>query len=385
MEERQNLLKKNNIIIRNTLKNNIFILLVITMIIHSTCAKLGDKDAELAQEMVIRDNLTLHPDGGLSPTLQYMTYESEFMKNFRMYWHGIYSEEDTKENSGSTEDYENLKVWKVHDIIHEDEEKNKYLKEFAQQLINMFPSEYGVYSIESVKDDSFIQFLREHKDKSYSLNLLAALFLLAEGVDVPIEIVDEKGNTENKIIILEKKGIENEFFVNLSLTIEEGNEKNEKSAYHKKTEEIIDFFKRLVDPADTLEVPEEFLMPTAYEEFLKGNFLCNPKFLIQSYIFEYIDSVEMYEEFVKSVYDILNEYKPTNCGNPTTNADKHTLAVFNQLFVDSNKEASVRTSSYIWVLLKSTKLAIEMYNKRRNFTDFCKFKRAKDECKNTPL
>ncbi|KAI5169374.1 hypothetical protein NEIRO02_2662, partial [Nematocida sp. AWRm79] len=206
MEERQNLDKKNNIIIRNTSKNTIFILLVITMIIHSTCARLTGAGARLAQGMIIGDNLVLQPDEGLSPTLQYMTYESEFMKNFRMYWHGIYAEGGRKKNSGSTEDYENLKVWKIHDIIHEDEEKNKYLKEFAQQLINMFPSEHGVYSIESVKDDSFIQFLREHKDKSYSLNLLAALFLLAEGVDVPIEIVDEKGNTENKIIILEKKG-----------------------------------------------------------------------------------------------------------------------------------------------------------------------------------
>ncbi|OAG33428.1 hypothetical protein NEIG_00983, partial [Nematocida sp. ERTm5] len=362
MEERQNLLKKNNIIIRNTLKNTILILLAITMIIHSVCAKLGDKDAELAQGIVIGNNLILQPDGGLSPTLQYMTYESEFMKNFRMYWHGIYSEEDTKENSGSTEDYENFKVWKIHDIIHEDEEKNKYLKEFAQQLINMFPSENGVYSIESEKSDSFTRFLREHKGKSYSLNLLAALFLLAEGVDVPIEIVDEKGSIGNKIIILEKKEINNGFFVNLSLTIEEG-----KSAYHKKAEEIINFFKRLVDPADPLEVPEEFLMPTMYEEFLKGNFLCNPKFLIQSYIFEYIDSVEMYKKFVIAVYDILNEHKPTNCDSPTTNADKHTLAVFNRLFVDSKR------------------LAIEMRDKTRNFPDFCKFKRVKDESKNTPF
>ncbi|KAI5165407.1 hypothetical protein NEIRO03_0398 [Nematocida sp. AWRm78] len=380
MEEKQNLLKKNNIIIRNTLKNTILILLVIKMIIHGVCAKLGGKDTELAQEMVIGDNLVLHPDGGLSPTLQYMASESEFMKNFRMYWHGIYAEEGRKKNSRSTKDYENFKVWKIHDIIHEDEKKNKYLKEFAQQLINMFPSENGVYSIESVKDDSFIRFLRMYKDKSYTLNLLAALFLLAEGVDIPIEIVDQKGNTGNKIIILEKKEINNGFFVNLSLTIEEG-----KSAYHKKTEEIINFFKHLVDPAGALEVPEEFLMPTTYEEFLKGNFLCNPKFLIQSYIFEYIDSVEMHDEFVIAVYGILNEHKPTNCDSPTTNADEHTLAVFNQLFVDSNKEASVGTFSYILVRLKSTKLAIEMYNKRRNFTDFCKFKRAKDECKNTPF
>ncbi|EIJ87096.1 hypothetical protein NEQG_02711, partial [Nematocida parisii ERTm3] len=48
-------------------------------------------------------------------------------------------------------------------------------------------------------------------------------------------------------------------------------------------------------------------MPTAYEEFLKGNFLCNPKFLIQSYFFEYIDSVEMYEEFVRAVYELITE------------------------------------------------------------------------------
>ncbi|KAI5167694.1 hypothetical protein NEIRO02_2179 [Nematocida sp. AWRm79] len=383
MEEKRNLHKKNNTIIRNTLKNNIFILLVITTVMYSVCARISDKGASLLIDKIkIENNIILHPDGRLSPTIQYMACESGFMENFRMYWHGIYSEEAGIENIYvSTEDSKNLIVWKVHDIIHKDHKKNRYLSMFAQQLINLFPSENGVYSIESNNLDSFTQFLRKHKDKRDSLNLLAVLFLLAEGIYVPIEIEYVKGSYKSKRIILKNyRGHENAFYINLSLNIIDESENNgekinpwtSEGLYYHKAESIIEFFKGLIiKSSHDINIPEEFSMPTTYEEFLTGNFLCSPGFLIQSYIFEYIDSVEMYEKFVIAVYEMLNIYKITNYDAPISNYNRRIMELLNRLFAISN------------VLDLDAQLA--MRDKRRNFPDFCKFKSVKDECKNTPF
>ncbi|KAI5146487.1 hypothetical protein NEPAR04_2623, partial [Nematocida parisii] len=191
-------------------------------------------------------------------------------------------------------------------------ESSEYMQAFTQQLINMFPSEDRYLSIESESPDSFTRFLRRHEDKSDSLNLLASLFLLSEGINISIEIVEDKVN-KNKILILKKKKVERPeeedrnssseydelekrktsrregFHINLHMNIKKKNKegKNVERTPQKKTEEIVSFFKSLatINSSYCLKVPEEFSMPTTYEEFLKGNFLCNPKFLIQSYFF----------------------------------------------------------------------------------------------------
>ncbi|KAI5167066.1 hypothetical protein NEIRO03_1775 [Nematocida sp. AWRm78] len=129
------------------------------------------------------------------------------------------------------------------------------------------------------------------------------------------------------------------FHVNLSMNIK-GNEEEDNTAepiYQKKTEEIVDFFKSIVniDPSYCLKVPEEFSIPTMYEEFVTGSFLHNPKFLIQSYFFEYIDSVEMYEGFVRAVYTLLNEQIPNKDGggNSIAGTEKYVKAIFDCLFI----------------------------------------------------
>ncbi|KAI5125853.1 hypothetical protein NEPAR04_1717 [Nematocida parisii] len=380
MKERQNILKKNNIIIRNRLKNTIIILLVIKTVIYSVCAKLSEKDAELAETMEIRNWFLLRPTGGLSPTLQHMVHKNRFMENFRMYWHGIYREKS--KDSGSRRNHNDLMAWKVYSIIDEDKEKNKYLNVFGDKLINMFPSVHGAYSIDSPSTGTFTWFLRMNTGNSDGLNLLASLFLLSEGVNIPIEIISDKEHARNKIIILKKKGVENEFFVNLSLIINS----SAIPVYCNTVEGILAFFKRLSDPEDTLKVPEEFSMPSTYEEFLTGKFLYNPKFLIQSYVFEYIDDANTYNMFATAVHDILNEYIPTNCDNPITDADRHALVVFNQLFMGGNREyiKSLRSFNEVFETTIGQQL-LEIEYTECNLMDFSKFKRVSDALKNTPF
>ncbi|KAI5187159.1 hypothetical protein NEIRO03_2470 [Nematocida sp. AWRm78] len=347
MKERDNRLKKNNIlIIRNTLKNNILIILILLLMIHSICARLETCDSWSIQEMELGDKdntLVIHPEGGLSPFYQCIMERSGYIKNLRGYLHSIDGDGNQVGGYGSA--------------IRKD--SSEYMQAFTQQLINMFPSEDRYLSIESEKSDSFTRFLKEYKDKSDSLYVFASLFLLSEGINIPIRIVVDEENDKNKILVLKKKELEElekeedsnsepkakkikmeeGFHVNLSMNMMGREEENNTigPVYQNKTEEIVNFFKSLATTniSYCLKVPEEFSIPTAYDELLTGNFLCNPKFLIQSYIFEYIDSVEMYKKFVRAVYELITEQISNNDDNvnPSVETGNKAQEVFGSLFI----------------------------------------------------
>ncbi|OAG32330.1 hypothetical protein NEIG_02620 [Nematocida sp. ERTm5] len=337
-------------------KNNILITLILSLMIHSICARLETCDSWSIQKMKLGDKdspVVIHPEGGLSPFYQCIMERSGYIKNLRGYLYAINGDGNQVGGYGST--------------IRKD--SSEYMQAFTQQLINMFPSEDRYLSIESEKSDSFTRFLKEYKGKSDGLYVLASLFLLSEGINIPIRIVKSKENNKNKILVLKKKKVEEPeeedsngepkakrkkmeegFHINLSMIIKDNEEENNTAepVYQKKTEEIVNFFKNLVntDPSYHLDVPEEFLMPTTHEEFLTGNFLCNPKFLIQSYIFEYINSVKIYKEFVRAVYDLLNEQISNNDDNvnPSMVPGNKAQEVFDSLFI---RQDSAELSSKI--------------------------------------
>ncbi|EIJ89807.1 uncharacterized protein NEPG_00655 [Nematocida parisii ERTm1] len=197
MKERDNILKKNKnmCIERKTLnKNNILIILLLT--IHSLYAKIETRDASTIQKMELGDKdslVAIHPQGGLSPFYQCIMERSGYIKNLRGYLHAIDGSGNQVGGYGST-------------IL---KESSEYMQAFTQQLINMFPSEDRYLSIESESPDSFTRFLRRHEDRSDSLYILASLFLLSEGINIPIRIVESKVN-KNKILILKKKKVEDQ-------------------------------------------------------------------------------------------------------------------------------------------------------------------------------
>ncbi|KAI5168739.1 hypothetical protein NEIRO03_2617, partial [Nematocida sp. AWRm78] len=341
MEERYTTFRENKHMIRSILKHKSIMILL--MAICSIRAVI-ELDAAYSMQTHLENGMAMHPEGGLSPLCQYAMRKNMFIQNLRRYLFTIDSYNIKDEKFGST----------IYDDID-----NNYLQVFTQQLINMFPSEDRYLSIESNNPDSFTRFLREYMDTLDSLYVLASLFLLSEGINIPIEIVVDEENNKNKILVLKKKEVEElekeedsnsepeekginmkeGFHVNLSMNIKEKEEGDNTAepVYQKKTEEIVNFFKSLVntDSSYRLEVPEEFLMPTTHEEFLTGNFLCNPKFLIQSYFFEYIDSVEMYKKFVRAVYELITEKisDEKKSGNPSMDTEKNAQEVFNTLFI----------------------------------------------------
>ncbi|KAI5144828.1 hypothetical protein NEPAR04_2246 [Nematocida parisii] len=310
-----------------TVRNRLNITIILLLYIHSIYTQITLKQAEYIQRLKLDNNLVVNSLGSLSPFYQYTIGKSEYLKK------------------KLPEDFYNIKnnkiirevdIHSVHEGIH-----NKYTSSIYIQLIrNMYPSEHGYLSIESDSFDSLSCFLSEYKNTKGIMYVLASLFLLAERVNIPIEVVkDLKGVKNNSWIILKKKGKENEFHVNLSMLV--WNKVDRVSTvliYQKRTEYIINFFKKLIKLNKSSEVPEESL---------SSNLLNNPRFLIQTYLFEYIDSIDMYQEFVKCVYNLLIEQLPNKNDTPLTETEKHIKTVFDGLFIDANLNESIKNREYI--------------------------------------
>ncbi|KAH9387372.1 uncharacterized protein NEMAJ01_2268 [Nematocida major] len=156
----------------------------------------------------------------------------------------------------------------------------RYSVKFHRALLQMFGlrkssgPEYDCVTVECARPGSFIQLLQEGcKTQKEAHYVLAALLLLSEGVDVPIELA------EDRVTIRKRKGI-NVVLVNAHVGGEAlGIRKGQLS----ETWQVINFFKRYRDTHK---------MPSTYEEFEKGDFLESPQLLILTYIGEYVKNAE---------------------------------------------------------------------------------------------
>ncbi|OAG32929.1 hypothetical protein NEIG_02231 [Nematocida sp. ERTm5] len=361
-------INNNQNILRNTIKWSITAVILLIMYTYNVYGWMNTLNIKSIHKLKIKNNLSIHPYGGLAPMRGKILSKSGYMKNYRMYNPGMWIDWNLKEYGKSyNKTYKyiiNQKNSKPYDIINEDIKKNEYLKELTQQMINMFPSENEYFSINSKNPNSFTEFLRNHNGKYNDLYILASLFLIAEGINIPIEIIEDTKNN-NKILIIKKNKKEenkkkeeenkikeknNGYYVYLSMIkkIRVRGEKNKKLIYQKKTESVINFFKRLISTDRSyLEVPEEFSIPTMHEEFLTGGFLNNPRFLIQSYIFEYIDSVKMYKKFIKIVYNLINEQLPDEDKTLYSEDEKRVVEVFNNLFINDELCENEKYTEYI--------------------------------------
>ncbi|KAI5167548.1 hypothetical protein NEIRO02_2056, partial [Nematocida sp. AWRm79] len=195
----------------------------------------------------------------------------------------------------------------------------------------------GTISIEPHKNNSFTRFLRKHRSKPDTIYLLAALILLSEGVDVPIGIdMSIKGSER---IFLKT---ENFVFIDLPLWLESiVADKSKKKIYQKETEEIVLFFKKLCREPFLSEVKKR-KEPDNQGEFYIGEFLDSAKFLIQSYIFEYIDNIEQYRTFIAAVRVFLIDLELYP--GITEEQKEHINNTINRCFIENNPDNSIKNT-----------------------------------------
>ncbi|KAH9385349.1 uncharacterized protein NEMAJ01_0245 [Nematocida major] len=256
-------------------------------------------------EEVGGEGIYIHPKGPLNMLRGYMYAELGYMHNKRFFSPEI----ETKYSLAFSENRYVYSRNASHDKAYiPDEaaighafESAEYVQQYHSTLIKMFPSTNGgSLSIVAGRNDTFFNALESFKPKEANY-LLAALLLLSEGVDVPIE------ETQHSIILFKTKKSMQQYAQkdakpNIAdcAVFEIDSEKNS-SVSTKGTAQIVKFFKKYTG-RDKL--------PDAEEEFKTGGFLNSPQFLIQAYLFEYVKSAEQVTKIARCAHTILRNLSP---------------------------------------------------------------------------
>ncbi|KAI5125982.1 hypothetical protein NEPAR08_0318 [Nematocida parisii] len=301
------------------MKNNMIIKLL--LMIYTVCARLDLYDIKTLGERVViqKDNLLIHPDGPLSPLRGYIMHRSGYMYNKRFYSPEIDTEYQLKKTDKATESSKSIYTYTrtpVNDIayknIYTDAVTNNYLIRFHTQLINMFPSTDKSLSITAGRPDALYSFLIKDEVQPQCMYILAAFFLLSEQVDIPI-LTGKKKEKERRLVLKSVDG--KDTYINQSLVLCEDEKElpTEQENYHTEAVGVINFLKDYAEiRIKQLEKKRGYIEPSTYEQFMTGRFLNTPKFLVQSYIYEFIDTPNRYIEFVEAVYTILTDQIENN-------------------------------------------------------------------------
>ncbi|KAH9387470.1 uncharacterized protein NEMAJ01_2366 [Nematocida major] len=192
--------------------------------------------------------------------------------------------------------------------------RKNYAEEYHRILIEMFPSVDGhTLSVAVARDDSFFQFLQGMPTKQHAHYVLAALLLLSEGVNVPIEATQKKITLGTSILgnlpPEHRKTVGKE-----SSTVGFKTKKD----LCKKAAQVINFFK---------DSKGKGKLPCTQSDFNTGDFLNTPQFLIQAYVFEYITSKDDALDFAACAHAIL-----------TSLPENERKDVYSACFVESKAE-----------------------------------------------
>ncbi|KAI5132237.1 hypothetical protein NEAUS06_0026 [Nematocida ausubeli] len=176
----------------------------------------------------------------------------------------------------------NSSLDRVNPILSYTGEMLKYKKAYFTTLLELFPSIYGYVSVHE-KENSFHAFINSSETRKHKHKILASLFLLAEGVAIPLRV-----NKSGSMIYLALKKAnlqEDHFKVNIC-------------ASSKFIIRVINFFikKQKKEEKYSSNIPNS-------EEFINS-----PSFLIQAYIKHSLKNKEEMNLFAQTVYAMLTEY-----------------------------------------------------------------------------
>ncbi|EHY65055.1 hypothetical protein NERG_02111, partial [Nematocida ausubeli] len=145
--------------------------------------------------------------------------------------------------------------------------------------------------------------VEEHKHK-----ILASLFLLAEGVDVPLAINESQNGT---VLVLKKADEGEHFRLNMSIVVKTGKNAESldvfKRVFQKRAVSVVSFF---IQNRESKVFTEEKACSNLFycKEHRQVEFVNSPAFLIQTYIRHCLESTEEVVLFRKIVHDLLSEY-----------------------------------------------------------------------------
>ncbi|KAH9385830.1 uncharacterized protein NEMAJ01_0726 [Nematocida major] len=233
----------------------------------------------------------MHCKRFLSPEIE-TDYTLKWLKNLNHPEAGAYQHTRSARNDKAYGPSKNAAV--------ESPEHSEYSENYHNTLIRMFPSVDGRnLSIHVAKEDSFIHTLQRICTKEQANYVLASLLLLSEGVIVPIDATHTKvtlWKTRNAESLYKREAKKDKKTSNSEHVFFDIDAKLHMSVPQKDFAKVVAFFKKY-------NKPEE--LPDTYEDFITGKFLNTPQFLIQAYVFEYIESQEDAVQFLECVHTLL--------------------------------------------------------------------------------
>ncbi|EIJ94355.1 uncharacterized protein NEPG_01023 [Nematocida parisii ERTm1] len=345
-----------------TLKNsNIIVLAVVVLFlreIYSSNIEMVSNMLSVVENYTISSpeigDVEIHPDGNLNLMMSYVHTKSGHMMILRclntniimghpekmVEMHNQLNRDSTKYNTGKD---------MLNPILPYEGNVLEYIKEHHAILLWLYDSN-GMMSYNSKKDDLAHLFAMNSingKDEDEYIEgdykLMAALFLLSEGLKLPLK--HEHINDEPKITLYKyNEDNENTIFQINDIPWNE-NKKNQN------VRELINFlFKYYNSPV--LEAAG-FKDPTNYEEYATGNFIYTPGFLIRTYIYHYLNRIKRTEPklFVNAVHDILRLYMPKKeQTSDKTDIQSKAEEIFKKLFmVTSNSESDIKKKKRLMI------------------------------------
>ncbi|EHY65555.1 hypothetical protein NERG_01162 [Nematocida ausubeli] len=312
------------------------------MMVQSVLTKISVDDIKEVHGTFIgeKQDMIINPEGPLNLLCGYIGHRNGYMHNKRFYSPEIetnYALSKKKLSSRNKQEYNFVRT-PVNDKVYEDLDtktpEDKYLSTYHMQLIKMFPSVNGDLSIEAGRADTLTNFLRAEHVKSDTKYILASLLLLSEGVDIKINI-DNKG--EKKKLVIKSKTDKEKVFVDVGMYaagIDPFTNQHSDKITQKEASEIVNFYIRCRDK-QFLKKEGKFAMPATREEFESGGFLNSAAFLIQTYIYEFIDTAHGYKEFVEAVYELLVDQMTKENSLSGKKKDKKNR-IFSKLFLSKD-------------------------------------------------
>ncbi|KAI5162276.1 hypothetical protein NEAUS03_1970 [Nematocida ausubeli] len=329
--------------------------LISVLLIALSKADISLSEIELTLQFEVATNespVNINPDGPLNFLRGLIYQKMECMYNKRFYAPQIDTEYKLEENSNKTNSYDTYTYSRDRkmDKAYEAQSTNKmdvYAEKYHNHLIDLFPSPNGDITIETRGNQSFIQFLRAETIEKHALQILAMLLLFSEGVDIPIKV----NNTVLKVYETDKKD-KVYFEVPMAIPWLNNKEKKVETFKQKKVRQLINFFK---ENATNHEVRSMMKDKCSHDEVAAGIFLDSPRFLIQSYIFGFINSAERATEFIQTVHTMVEKYAPK------TETPSKDDSVYDRLFSLSSKAIEHIEAAGSMALMKSTQDILNTY------------------------
>ncbi|KAI5166683.1 hypothetical protein NEIRO03_1111 [Nematocida sp. AWRm78] len=292
--------------------------------------------------------IRVNPEGPLGLIRAKISYEEGHLFNKRLFTSEIdidYSVILNSEKNFYIRNCRNDKTFVIHKNASELEE---YRRNYHDVLISMFSPINDCLCICPIEgeSDSFFIFLKNLKSPIHAYKILGSLLLLSEGMDILLTL-EGQNQTEKTLVLLKIKdnneGVEEDctFNMNVSFCIAENSNNSKKSkiyVYQKETENIIQFF---IDCKNSplIQKEENISEPISLKSLKRGRFLTSARWLIQLYIYEYIDTANQMMEFIRVVYNLVNENRFYTKKNSVQERKETNIILKCFMFISSDTES----------------------------------------------